>query len=83
MGKDTLELTDTQRTKNQDRRPNARLPQDDPLLDISARQHGRPGPFKRKANLRRAVSIGIRLDDRDYRRRRRAGLDEALDGGKV
>ena len=72
MRKDASEITDTQRTKDQNRRLHPRVAQHDPLFDIGARQHGRPRLLKRQANLRRSVSVGIRLHYRDDGWRRRA-----------
>jgi hypothetical protein len=62
---DAVEIADTQRAEDENRRAHARLAQHHRFFDVGARQHRRPGGLEREPHLRRPVPISIRLDDGD------------------
>ena len=68
---EAVEVADAERAEHQNRGADAGVAQRDPLLDIRAREHGRPRALEREADFPRAVAVGVRLDDTDDSRTRR------------
>src|SRR5882724_8733393 len=69
-----IEVTDAERPEYQDLSPNTRRPQRGTFLNIRTRQQIRPRILERPPNLRRPVTVSIRLHDRDDPRRPRGLL---------
>jgi hypothetical protein len=62
---DAVEIADAERAEHENRHAHARLPQDDPFLDIRARQHRRSRVLERQSNARRAMTVGVCFHHRD------------------
>ncbi len=75
-----VEVADAQRAKDEDRRTNARLAQDDPLFDIRTREHRGARLLERQRDFRRAMAVGVGFHDRDDPGAR---SDELGDGAEV
>ena len=78
-----VEVTDAQGAEHEDRRPHARLSQDDGFFDVRAREHRGTGVLERARHLRRAMAVGIGLDDGDNSRRGPVSRGEIANDGAI
>ena len=60
-----VEIADAQRAEHQDRHAHAGPPKDDALFDVGAGQHRRARLLERERHARRAMAVGVGLDDGD------------------
>ena len=82
MREDAFEIADAEGAEHQDGHADASLAQHHAFLDVRTRQHRRASLLERPGHLRRAVSVGIGLDDRNDPRGRclAAAGEEFADG---
>ncbi len=65
-----VEVADAQRPEHEDRHTHAGLSQHDGFFDVRAREHRGASLLERARHLRRAVAVGVGLDDCDDRQAR-------------